>query len=110
LCFNSDSVEAGRTVRDAGAKIFFSHGPLNAASLGPEQEVSRQQLSAKEDEKRDQRLSKTPSQYICAIGKSGTIESHRSISTRNYYIYLENLSGAQTRHYKHFSALNSARG
>jgi hypothetical protein len=46
LFFNSDSVEAGRTVRDAGAKMFFSHGPLNTACVGPVQEVLRQQVSA----------------------------------------------------------------
>jgi hypothetical protein len=67
LFFSSGSVEAGRTVREAGAKMFFSHGPLNAVSVGPEQVVSRQQLSATDGEKRDHKLSKMPSQYICAI-------------------------------------------
>lgn len=50
--FSSSSVDAGRTVREAGAKMFLSQGPLNALSVGPEQEVSRQQLSAKDSEKR----------------------------------------------------------
>lgn len=68
LVFNSDKVEAGRTVRDAGAYIFFSHGPLNAVSVGPEQVVLRQQVFATDGEKRDQRINTTPCQYGCAIG------------------------------------------
>ena len=66
--FNSGKVEAGRTVRDAGAYMFFSHGPLNADFVGPEQEVSRQQVSATDSEKRDQRINTTLYQYGCAIG------------------------------------------
>lgn len=65
--FNSDKVEAGRTVRDAGAYMFFSHGPLNAVFVGPEQVVSRQQVSAVDSEKRDQRINTTLGQYSCAI-------------------------------------------
>lgn len=66
--FNSDKVETGRTVRDAGAYMFSSHGPLNAVFVGPEQEVSRQQVSATDSEKRDQRINTTLHQYDCAIG------------------------------------------
>jgi hypothetical protein len=65
--FNSNKVEAGRTVRDVGAYMFFSHGPLNAVSVGPEQIVLRQQVSALDSEKRDQRINTALGQYSCAI-------------------------------------------
>jgi hypothetical protein len=61
--FSSDRVLAGRTVRDAGAKMFFSHGPVNAVSVGPEQDVLRQHVSAKTGEKRSNELSIIPGQF-----------------------------------------------
>lgn len=65
--FSSDRVLTGRTVRDAGAKMFFSHGPLNAVSVGPEQEVLRQHASARADETRSNEPSIVPSQFSRAM-------------------------------------------
>jgi hypothetical protein len=47
--------------------MFFSHGPVNAVSVGPEQEVLRQQGFAKTGEKRSSELVTMPSQISCTM-------------------------------------------